>query len=129
MTDGAASVSISVLQPPRTRCSSSRSRTTRRWDAVAVALLTDPERRGAAAVLWFDRGRHHIGSHPNGAQLWQMVHNIDAVHGLYYLLMHGWYVVFPATGSPHGCPVRSPPAWRPPVWWFSGKRFPAEPSR
>ena len=26
-----------------------------------------------------------------------MVGNIDAVHGLYYLLMHGWFAVFPAT--------------------------------
>ena len=26
-----------------------------------------------------------------------MLGNIDAVHGLYYLLMHGWFVVFPAT--------------------------------
>ena len=26
-----------------------------------------------------------------------MLGNIDAVHGLYYLLMHGWFAVFPAT--------------------------------
>ena len=26
-----------------------------------------------------------------------MLGNIDAVHGLYYLVMHGWYAVFPAT--------------------------------
>ena len=26
-----------------------------------------------------------------------MLGNIDAVHGLYYLVMHGWFAVFPAT--------------------------------
>ena len=30
-------------------------------------------------------------------QLWRMLGNIDAVHGLYYLLVHGWFAVFPAT--------------------------------
>ncbi|MGZ6778381.1 MAG: glycosyltransferase family 39 protein, partial [Mycobacterium sp.] len=31
------------------------------------------------------------------AELWRMLGNIDAVHGLYYLVMHGWFAVFPAT--------------------------------
>ena len=30
-------------------------------------------------------------------QLWQMLNNVDAVHGLYYLLMHGWFQIFPPT--------------------------------
>ncbi|HWF40457.1 MAG TPA: glycosyltransferase family 39 protein, partial [Acidothermaceae bacterium] len=29
--------------------------------------------------------------------MWRLIHNIDAVHGLYYLLMHGWFAIFPAT--------------------------------
>jgi mannosyltransferase len=30
-------------------------------------------------------------------QLWRMLGNVDAVHGLYYLLMHGWFQIFPPT--------------------------------
>jgi mannosyltransferase len=30
-------------------------------------------------------------------QLWHMLGNVDAVHGLYYLLMHGWFQLFPPT--------------------------------
>ena len=30
-------------------------------------------------------------------ELWRLLHNIDAVHGLYYLAMHGWFAIFPAT--------------------------------
>jgi mannosyltransferase len=30
-------------------------------------------------------------------QLWQMLSNVDAVHGLYYLFMHGWFQIFPPT--------------------------------
>src|SRR5947209_3896189 len=31
------------------------------------------------------------------AQLWEMVGNVDAVEGLYYVLMHGWFTIFPPT--------------------------------
>src|SRR6201992_1538527 len=31
------------------------------------------------------------------SQLWHMLGNVDAVEGLYYLLMHGWVQIFPPT--------------------------------
>lgn len=30
-------------------------------------------------------------------ELWQMLREVDAVHGLYYVLMHGWFEVVPPT--------------------------------
>src|ERR1700758_2582727 len=30
-------------------------------------------------------------------ELWKLLGSIDAVHGLYYLLMHGWFAMFPPT--------------------------------
>ncbi|PRC62699.1 hypothetical protein C6A85_01690, partial [Mycobacterium sp. ITM-2017-0098] len=29
--------------------------------------------------------------------LWALLHHVDAVHGLYYLLMHGWFAVAPVS--------------------------------
>lgn len=74
-------------------------RAVRRWDAVAVALLTTTLCAAGAArpSLWFDEAATISAATRPVPELWQMVQNIDAVHGLYYLLMHGWYVVFPAT--------------------------------
>lgn len=51
----------------------------------------------ARPSLWFDEAATISAATRSVPELWQMVHNIDGVHGLYYLLMHGWYVVFPAT--------------------------------
>lgn len=92
-------MSISVLQRPADAAVERPVRTTRRWDAVAVALLTMTLSAAGAArpSLWFDEAATISAATRTVPQLWQMVHNIDAVHGLYYLLMHGWYVVFPAT--------------------------------
>ena len=30
-------------------------------------------------------------------ELWRLLDNIDAVHGLYYFVMHGWFAIFPVT--------------------------------
>ncbi len=47
-------------------------------------------------------------------QLWQMLGNVDIVEGLYYLLMHGWFDVFPPTEfwsrTPSGLAIGGPAA-------------------
>ncbi len=71
----------------------------RQWDAAAVAVLTAAVSAAGAArpSLWFDEAATLSAATRSVPQLWRMVGNIDAVHGLYYLLMHGWYAVFPTT--------------------------------
>jgi len=51
----------------------------------------------ARPSLWFDEAATISASTRSVPDLWRLVHNIDAVHGLYYLVMHGWLTVFPAT--------------------------------
>jgi mannosyltransferase len=51
----------------------------------------------ARPSLWFDEAATISASTRSVAGLWRLVHNIDAVHGLYYFVMHGWFAVFPAT--------------------------------
>lgn len=51
----------------------------------------------ARPSLWFDEAATLSAGTRSIAELWRMVLNIDAVHGLYYLLMHGWFLVFPTT--------------------------------
>lgn len=54
---------------------------------VAIGLA------GAARPsFWYDEAATVSAAYSRSlAQLWQMTGNVDAVHGLYYLLMHGWY--------------------------------------
>lgn len=61
--------------------------------AVAVSMA------GAARPsFWYDEAATISASYSRSlAQMWHMLGNVDAVHGLYYLLMHGWFQVFPAT--------------------------------
>lgn len=48
--------------------------------------------------LWFDEGATISASASRTLpELWRLLTHIDAVHGLYYLLMHGWFAVFPPT--------------------------------
>jgi mannosyltransferase len=51
----------------------------------------------ARPSLWFDEAATISASTRSVPDLWGLVHHIDAVHGLYYLVMHGWFSVFPAT--------------------------------
>ena len=51
----------------------------------------------ARPSLWFDEAATISASTRSVPDLWRLVHNIDAVHGLYYLVMHGWFTVFPVT--------------------------------
>ena len=72
-----------------------------RWrDPLAIAALAAVV-SGAGACrpsLWFDEGATISASASRTLpQLWLLLSRIDAVHGLYYLLMHGWFMVFPPT--------------------------------
>lgn len=71
----------------------------RRYDAVGVAALATVVSAAAAArpSLWFDEAATISAATRPLTGLWRLVGNIDAVHGLYYLLMHGWFAVLPAT--------------------------------
>ena len=68
-------------------------------DAAGVGLLAVTISAAGAArpSLWFDEAATISAATRPVPELWDMVRNIDAVHGLYYLLMHGWFAVFPAT--------------------------------
>jgi mannosyltransferase len=41
--------------------------------------------------LWFDETATVVAATRSWAELWYMLHTIDAVHGLYYALMHVWF--------------------------------------
>ena len=48
--------------------------------------------------FWYDEAATMSASYSRSlAQLWQMLGNVDAVEGLYYVLMHGWFTIFPPT--------------------------------
>ncbi|ORA20646.1 glycosyltransferase family 39 protein [Mycobacterium arosiense] len=48
--------------------------------------------------LWFDEGATISASASRTLpELWRLLSHIDAVHGAYYLVMHGWFALFPPT--------------------------------
>lgn len=48
--------------------------------------------------FWYDEAATISASYSRSlSQLWHMLGSVDAVHGLYYLLMHGWFQLFPPT--------------------------------
>jgi mannosyltransferase len=48
--------------------------------------------------FWYDEAATISASYSRSlGQLWRMLGDVDAVHGLYYLLMHGWFQIFPPT--------------------------------
>jgi mannosyltransferase len=48
--------------------------------------------------FWYDEAATISASYSRSlGQLWQMLGNVDAVEGLYYVLMHGWFAIFPPT--------------------------------
>jgi len=71
----------------------------RPWDPMWVAVLTVALSAAGSArpSLWFDEAATLSAATRPLPALWRMTGNIDAVHGLYYLMMHGWFAVFPAT--------------------------------
>jgi mannosyltransferase len=89
-----------TLRPERISSDSERSPASAQpLDAVLVAVFAVAVSAAGAArpSLWFDEAATISASTRPLPDLWRMLGNIDAVHGLYYLLMHGWFTVFPAT--------------------------------
>ncbi|MGV0994078.1 MAG: glycosyltransferase family 39 protein [Mycobacterium sp.] len=74
-------------------------RPARQWDAVIVAALAVVLSATGAArpSLWFDEAATISAGTRSVPELWRMLGHIDAVHGLYYLLMHAWFLIVPAT--------------------------------
>ncbi|MFV8051226.1 glycosyltransferase family 39 protein [Mycobacterium sp. 48b] len=70
-----------------------------RFDALAVAAFAIVLSAAGAArpSLWFDEAATISAATRSVSQLWDLIGHIDAVHGLYYLGMHGWFTIFPAT--------------------------------
>ncbi len=69
-------------------------------DPLVVAVLAAAVSLGGAGrpSFWYDEAATISASYSRSpAQLWRMLGNVDAVHGLYYLLMHGWFAIFPHT--------------------------------
>jgi mannosyltransferase len=67
------------------------------WAVAAFAAVLS----GAWASrpsLWFDEGATISASASRTLpELWKLLGHIDSVHGLYYLLMHGWFTIFAPT--------------------------------
>ncbi|WP_059018770.1 glycosyltransferase family 39 protein [Mycobacterium sp. M26] len=74
-------------------------RPARQLDAVAVGIFAVVVSAAGAArpSLWFDEAATISAGTRSVPELWRMLGNIDAVHGLYYLVMHGWFAIVPAT--------------------------------
>lgn len=66
---------------------------------IVGVLATAISMAGAARPsFWYDEAATISASYSRSlGQLWQMLGNVDAVHGLYYLFMHAWFQVFPPT--------------------------------
>lgn len=72
----------------------------RLYDPLAIAIATAII--GGIAMgrpsLWFDESATISAAAGRSLpDLWRLLGHIDAVHGLFYLLMHGWFCLFPAT--------------------------------
>lgn len=94
MSDTAlGSARFAEVDPPRPHS------TGRVVDPLGVAVLAAAVSAAGAArpSLWFDEAATISASTRSLAELWQLLHNVDAVHGLYYLVMHGWFAIVPAT--------------------------------
>ena len=69
-------------------------------DPLIVGVLAAAMSLAGAArpSFWYDEAATISASYSRSlGQLWRMLGNVDAVHGLYYLLMHGWFQIFPPT--------------------------------
>ncbi|MGF2946055.1 glycosyltransferase family 39 protein [Mycobacterium sp.] len=67
------------------------------WTVAALATAISAA-WASRPSLWFDEGAT-ISAAANRTlpELWRLLGHIDAVHGLYYLVMHGWFAIFPPT--------------------------------
>jgi mannosyltransferase len=69
-------------------------------DPLIIGILAAAVSLGGAGrpSFWYDEAATISASYSRSLdQLWRMLGNVDAVHGLYYLLMHGWFQIFPPT--------------------------------
>jgi mannosyltransferase len=69
-------------------------------DPLIVGVLAVAISLGGAGrpSFWYDEAATISASYSRSlGQLWRMLGNVDAVHGLYYALMHGWFHIFPPT--------------------------------
>ena len=84
---------------PATDRSEPSRRTPRALDPVLIAILTIGVSAAGAShpSSWFDEAATISAATRPLPALWRMLGHIDAVHGLYYLLMHGWFAIFPVT--------------------------------
>jgi mannosyltransferase len=65
---------------------------------VAVSAAAVSLAGASRPSFWYDEAATISASYSRSlAQLWEMVGNVDAVEGLYYVLMHGWFTIFPPT--------------------------------
>ncbi len=72
----------------------------RALDPLIVGVLATAISLAGAArpSFWYDEAATISAAYSRSlAQLWRMLGNVDAVHGLYYVLMHGWFQIFPPT--------------------------------
>ncbi|AQT80282.1 hypothetical protein B1R94_14945 [Mycolicibacterium litorale] len=92
-------MSITIRPSPVTGDSVRSVDPARPFDAVWVAVFAAAFSAAGAArpSLWFDEAATISASTRTVPELTRMLGHIDAVHGLYYLLMHGWFAIFPAT--------------------------------
>src|ERR1700739_1432975 len=70
------------------------------WAPLIVGVLAAAVSLGGAArpSFWYDEAATISAAYSRSlGQLWRMLGNVDAVHGLYYVLMHGWFQIFPPT--------------------------------
>jgi mannosyltransferase len=92
-----------IIDEPKTALAATDARPQRRGrllDPLTIALLAAVVGSVAASrpSLWFDEGATISASASRSlSELWRLLGHIDAVHGLFYLLMHGWFAVFPPT--------------------------------
>lgn len=80
-----------------------RTRSRRLLSSIGLAVVRTPELTiGALGVLvtaafawvpslWYDEAATVTSAQRTWAQLWAELHSVDAVHGLYYALMHVWF--------------------------------------
>ncbi len=69
-------------------------------DPLIVGVLGAAVSLGGAGrpSFWYDEAATISASYSRSlGQLWRMLSNVYAVHGLYYVLMHGWFQIFPPT--------------------------------
>ncbi|BBZ46177.1 mannosyltransferase [Mycobacterium parmense] len=66
---------------------------------IVAALATVVSLAGAGRPsFWYDEAATVSAAYSRSlSQLWHMLGNVDAVHGLYYFVMHGWFRLFGPT--------------------------------